>query len=213
MRLNAIAGFWIAYILTRPLGASIGDYLSQKKQDGGLGLGTTVTSLLFLVTILAVVIYLTVTKKDLIEVDPLAIAGRPPTGHSGSPRVLVVAHGSAATPELVAALRTRAEVGPVEFFVLLPNPDHLLFDRVSTDVHVGQEELARALPLLEVGVGEKIGGRVATSPNAYDDIVDEINANDYDEIILETAHPGHLSHALHVELFLLEPELAVGQAQ
>jgi hypothetical protein len=37
-RLNAILAFWIAYILTRPLGASIGDYLSQPKADGGLGL-------------------------------------------------------------------------------------------------------------------------------------------------------------------------------
>ena len=42
--LNAILAFWIAYILTRPLGASIGDYLSQPRADGGLGLGTTVTS-------------------------------------------------------------------------------------------------------------------------------------------------------------------------
>ena len=39
--LNAILAFWIAYILTRPLGASIGDYLSQPRADGGLGLGTT----------------------------------------------------------------------------------------------------------------------------------------------------------------------------
>ena len=46
--LNAVLAFWIAYILTRPLGASIGDYLSQPQADGGLGLGTTVTSVLFL---------------------------------------------------------------------------------------------------------------------------------------------------------------------
>ena len=65
--LNAILAFWIAYILTRPLGASIGDYLSQPRADGGLGLGTTVTSVIFLLTILAVVVYLTVTKVDLIE--------------------------------------------------------------------------------------------------------------------------------------------------
>jgi uncharacterized membrane-anchored protein len=57
-RLNAIAAFWIAYILTRPLGASLGDYLSQKPADGGLGLGTVVTTALFLTTILVVVIYL-----------------------------------------------------------------------------------------------------------------------------------------------------------
>ena len=44
----------MAYILTRPLGASIGDYLSQPKADGGLGLGTTTTSLIFLVAIAVV---------------------------------------------------------------------------------------------------------------------------------------------------------------
>lgn len=68
LRINAIFAFWVAYILTRPLGASIGDFLSQARSDGGLGLGTTVTSALFLVTILAVVLYLTKTRKDQIEV-------------------------------------------------------------------------------------------------------------------------------------------------
>jgi uncharacterized membrane-anchored protein len=63
-RANAVLTFWIAYILTRPLGASLGDGLSQQKADGGLGLGTTWTSLLFLATILAVVSYLAVTKRD-----------------------------------------------------------------------------------------------------------------------------------------------------
>ncbi len=61
---NAVLAFWLAYILTRPLGASIGDYLSQAPAAGGLGLGTTGTSALFLVTILALVVYLTLTKKD-----------------------------------------------------------------------------------------------------------------------------------------------------
>ena len=66
--LNAILAFWMAYILTRPLGASIGDYLSQPKADGGLGLGTTVTSIVFLSAIVVVVAYLTMTKKDQITV-------------------------------------------------------------------------------------------------------------------------------------------------
>ncbi len=65
-KLNAILAFWIAYILTRPLGASIGDFLSQARSDGGLGLGTELTSAIFLVAILATVIYLTKTKKDVI---------------------------------------------------------------------------------------------------------------------------------------------------
>ena len=62
--LNAILSFWVAYILTRPLGASLGDYLSQSRDDGGLALGTVGTSVLFLVTILGLVIYLSVTRAD-----------------------------------------------------------------------------------------------------------------------------------------------------
>lgn len=61
--LNAVLAFWIAYILTRPLGASLGDLLSQSQADGGLGLGTTGTSALFLVIIVALVTYLTVGRN------------------------------------------------------------------------------------------------------------------------------------------------------
>jgi len=61
---NAVLAFWLAYILTRPLGASIGDYLSQSKDDGGLGVGTVVTSAIFIGAILVTIIYLTLTKKD-----------------------------------------------------------------------------------------------------------------------------------------------------
>jgi uncharacterized membrane-anchored protein len=63
-RLNAILAFWIAYVLTRPLGASIGDYMSQSRHDGGLALGTTGTSAIFLSAILGLVCYLSVTKVD-----------------------------------------------------------------------------------------------------------------------------------------------------
>jgi uncharacterized membrane-anchored protein len=58
-RMNAILVFWIAYILTRPLGASFGDLLSQPVDNGGLGLGTVMTSMIFLVTIVSLVTYLT----------------------------------------------------------------------------------------------------------------------------------------------------------
>ncbi len=55
--LNAVVTFWIAYILTRPLGASLGDLLSQPRANGGLGLGTVVTSVAFLVVIIGLVIF------------------------------------------------------------------------------------------------------------------------------------------------------------
>lgn len=68
---NAVLAFWIAYILTRPLGASLGDLLSQSPSDGGLGLGTVLTSVAFLVTILAVVAYLTATRRDAPEMSAM----------------------------------------------------------------------------------------------------------------------------------------------
>ena len=64
LKLDAILAFWLAYILTRPLGASIGDLLSQAPADGGFGLGTVATSAIFLLAILSLVVYLSVMKKD-----------------------------------------------------------------------------------------------------------------------------------------------------
>ena len=62
--LDAILGFWLVYILTRPLGASFGDLLSQPVAYGGLGFGTVITSLLFLGVIVAVVVWMTLTGRD-----------------------------------------------------------------------------------------------------------------------------------------------------
>ena len=65
---NAVLTFWLAYILTRPLGASIGDEMSQHSHKyGGLGLGTTGTSYIFLGCILALVTYLTISRRDVTE--------------------------------------------------------------------------------------------------------------------------------------------------
>jgi uncharacterized membrane-anchored protein len=67
--LDPILGFWLAYILTRPLGASFGDLLSQPGQYGGMGLGTIITSALFLGAIIVIVTYMSVTKEGQ---DPIA---------------------------------------------------------------------------------------------------------------------------------------------
>ena len=74
-RLNAVLAFWIAYVLTRPLGASVGDYLSQPTADGGLALGTVGTSALFLLAILGLVAYLTRTR---IDETPVPVASATP---------------------------------------------------------------------------------------------------------------------------------------
>ena len=66
LKLNPVLSFWIIYIMTRPLGASIGDLLSQPTKFGGLGLGATVTSALFLLGILGIILYFTFSKRDVI---------------------------------------------------------------------------------------------------------------------------------------------------
>jgi uncharacterized membrane-anchored protein len=73
LKLNAVLSFWLAYILTRPLGASIGDWMSQNSHKyGGLGLGTTDTSYIFLGCILVLVAFLSITKRDVTEVKRAA---------------------------------------------------------------------------------------------------------------------------------------------
>lgn len=72
-RANAILAFWVAYILTRPLGASVGDFLAKPVIAGGLGWGTVNTSLLFLGAILALVAFLTVSKADRVEEAPAGV--------------------------------------------------------------------------------------------------------------------------------------------
>lgn len=62
---DAVACFWIAYVLTRPFGASCGDLLSQPTSNGGLGLGTIETSIVFLAMIVGMVIYLSVVPRRL----------------------------------------------------------------------------------------------------------------------------------------------------
>ncbi len=66
---NAVLTFWVAYILTRPLGASLGDLLSQSPAYGGLGLGTIMTSLVFFAVIAALV--------TAVSVGPKRLASRP----------------------------------------------------------------------------------------------------------------------------------------
>ena len=60
---NEVLAFWLAYILTRPLGASMGDLLTQEKNAGGLGLGTIPVSIVCLLGIVVGVIHLSREEK------------------------------------------------------------------------------------------------------------------------------------------------------
>jgi uncharacterized membrane-anchored protein len=62
-RLNAIAAFWVAYILTRPFGASFADWAGKAKSLSGLGLGTGGVSMVLVVMVVILVGYLTLTHN------------------------------------------------------------------------------------------------------------------------------------------------------
>src|SRR4051794_15708236 len=146
LRLNAVLAFWLAYILTRPLGASMGDGLSQTGNQG-LGLGTTVTSLIFLSVIAALVLYLT---RSRVDATPAAVV--PADGAN----VLVVSDRAAATPALLDAIRGRVARGQARFRVLVPN----------TSPAEAQHALAAALPLIEDAAGGQAAGTVSARQGA-----------------------------------------------
>ncbi|MEN3340805.1 MAG: hypothetical protein V7644_209 [Actinomycetota bacterium] len=194
LNLNAVLSFWIAYILTRPLGASTGDLLSQPRASGGLGLGTTVTSFAFLAAILLVVAFLSITKQDVTA------AALP---HFEAPAdVLVVAHKTAATPALLDAIRARAGQGSARFHLLVPNPaEHAeLTEAERQQKHLeGEHVLALALPLIEEATGGAATGSVSFRHDAMDAIEETLRDGEFHEIIVSTL-PRSVSRWLHTDL-------------
>ena len=192
--LNAVASFWIAYVLTRPLGASLGDYLSQPRADGGLGLGTTVTSALFMGAIIVVVAYLSLTRKDATE---SRYAQRPT--HAD---VLVVAHETAATPALVQAIRERVLLGPARFHLLIPNlAEHAALTEAEREHRQadGERMLELAFPVIQDAAGGAADGSVSYRHDPMDAIEEALHDGEFHEIILSTL-PHSVSSWLHLDL-------------
>ncbi|MDX6426551.1 MAG: hypothetical protein QOD52_1956 [Gaiellaceae bacterium] len=193
-KLNAVLAFWIAYILTRPLGASLGDLLSQARVDGGLGLGTTVTSVIFLVAILVVVVFLSITRKDATEAR-----AREAASHA---QVLVVARTTAATPALLDAIRARVARGPARFHLLIPNPaGHAELTHAERERHhsEGEQLLEQALPLIEQVAGTPAEGSVSIRHDPMDAVEETLREGDFHEVIVSTL-PHGISHWLHTDL-------------
>ena len=71
---DAVLAFWAAYVVTRPFGASMGDFLTAPTKDGGLGLGTNGTSALFIAIIVACVVWFTAkARRDDRELVPAPV--------------------------------------------------------------------------------------------------------------------------------------------
>ncbi|MCX5388151.1 hypothetical protein [Streptomyces sp. NBC_00083] len=116
---NPVLAFWLAYILTRPLGANIGDWLASPKvaqnpgDPTGLALGTFTTSLIFLGLILATVVYLTVTRADVTETREAAHRVQV-VGDRPKERIALGGFGvlAVATAALLAWAHAQPHVGP-----------------------------------------------------------------------------------------------------
>ena len=195
-RLGAVTAFWLAYILTRPLGASLGDFLSQPRSSGGLGLGTTLTSFIFLGAIVVVVSYLTATRKDVS--DP----GAAEATTEGKAHILVIAHQTATTPELLAAIRGRAAQGLASFHLLVPNAaPHAEMTQAERVKHHADAEhvLARALPEVAHAAGVPVHGSVSIRHDPMDAVEEALRSARFDEVILSTL-PHGVSRWLHADL-------------
>jgi uncharacterized membrane-anchored protein len=85
--LNAIAAFWFAYVVTRPLGASFADYLGRARSTSGLGYGSGRVAVVAVIVVAILVGYLAVTRRDIqapqdhtadFQMSPQLTSGRPP---------------------------------------------------------------------------------------------------------------------------------------
>ncbi|RYB95751.1 hypothetical protein EUA93_04500 [Nocardioides oleivorans] len=98
---DPVLSFWVAYILTRPLGANIGDFLGLPRSEQGLGLGTFGTSLVFLGAILATVVYLSLTRADVIEDEDAVVEGPTSTPRRRRAMLAVMVAAGVATVALL----------------------------------------------------------------------------------------------------------------
>jgi uncharacterized membrane-anchored protein len=95
-RLNAVAAFWAAYVVTRPLGASFADYISKPHSLSGIAFGDGPTSTVLIAAVTAGVIYLAITRRDIQP--PVSVPAQRPPAHALVPSDLV-AGGAASWPD------------------------------------------------------------------------------------------------------------------
>ncbi|MGD0608622.1 MAG: hypothetical protein ABSA53_34165 [Streptosporangiaceae bacterium] len=79
--LNAVAAFWFAYVVTRPLGASFADYLGRPHSLSGVGFGSAKTAIIVAILVAALVGYLSVTRRDIQPPAPS------PAGPQANPQI------------------------------------------------------------------------------------------------------------------------------
>ena len=118
-------------------------------------------------------------------------------------RVLVVTDHTDATPELLEVIRRRAEKGPAQFRVLVPNPAHAEAHLRHPEHHERAEAAERvlhdALPAFEAAAGGRVIGSVSIRNDPYDAVEETLLDEPVDEFVV-ALHPHGLSRALHLDL-------------
>ena len=195
---NAVLTFWVAVILTRPLGANIGDFLGSSKTDGGLGMGTLWTSILFLGAILATVVFLTVTKKDQTERVYAGLAER----EADQPFVrslLVISDHPVVTRELITAINERAADSTTHVHLVVTNPaEHEVTER-HRSAHLAVAELAETLEALQDQTFADVVGSVSIRHDPMDAVEETLQREPVDEVLVSVEH-HRLAHLLHQDL-------------
>lgn len=120
----------------------------------------------------------------------------------GTPtRVLIVAHRTAATPELIDAVAKRAAAGPSAFTLLVPAAAHglhQLIDPEDQDESEADAVIELAVPLLEQAAGAPVASIVG-APEPLAAVEDAVNMHGFDEMIISTL-PTHLSRWMRLDL-------------
>ncbi len=130
---NAVLSFWLAYILTRPLGANLGDWFASPTDEQGLGLGTAATSVIFLAAIALTVVYLTVSRNDVI-------------GHADSTTTAAPAAGSPARERIMLGYLTMVAAATAGLLIWAAGRPH-------TSV-AGEEEAGAAATTGDIATGQ-----------------------------------------------------------
>lgn len=191
--------FWLAFILTRPLGANIGDFLSSSKDDGGLGLGTLWTSVLFLTAILGTVVYLSITKKDQTEARNSTGLHASDLAHNGARHLLLIADHAGISTDLVRVLNARTAQHPVQLHLVLTNPvEHDIHEQHGAPTNTQAQAQAMVNGLRAQTTAEVVGS-VSVRHDPMDAVEETLQNEAIDEILVSVKH-HRIAHTLHQDI-------------
>lgn len=128
-------------------------------------------------------------------------------------RILVVTDQADPTPDLVAAVRRRAEGGDVQFRLIVLNPAraevHLLHPERHDKASEAEQVLRRVLPELEQAAGGPVICSVSVRHDPMDAVEETVYGEPVDEIMLAVLPAHHVASMLHQDLVHRLAHLAI----